>query len=173
MYTDYYKLALSHQEMTKVSSGAKKSGPPTHANRYAFTHNRNSRLTRAILSSPISSTLCQACREVIEWRKRFRKYKPLTVPKRCVRCQEKTVKEAYHVICGNCTIKDGACAKCLVDLANMRPDTTQNNQPYDFIDEEQLDVESNVLLDGQEPSLVRIYSLGEKEEEDDDGDAPR
>lgn len=108
----------------QVSSGRPKSGPPAHANRHAFKHNPSSKLTKQILASPISSTLCPGCVEVIEWRKRYRKYKPLTVAKRCARCGEgRAVKEAYHVICGDCarggselksSNSSGAvCAKCL------------------------------------------------------------
>jgi hypothetical protein len=97
----------------KVSSGKPKSGPPAHANRSAFRHNPSSRLTKHILALPIND-LCPACEEQIEWRKRFRKYKPLTVPKRCVKCQEKSaIKEAYHVICRACCRKENKCAKCL------------------------------------------------------------
>ena len=98
--------------MTRVSSGKKKSGPPVHANRYAFVHNPNSRLTRQILAMPIGG-VCPDCRAVLEWRKRFRKYKPLSVPKKCVRCGGKAIKEAYHIICRPCSAKDKVCAKCL------------------------------------------------------------
>lgn len=105
--------------MTRTSSGAKKSGPPTHPNRFAFTHNRNSRLTKIILALPING-LCTDCREVIEWRKRFRKYKPLTVPKRCVRCGERAVKDAYHVICKSCAVASRACAKCLQSYVEVK-----------------------------------------------------
>lgn len=65
----------------KVSSGAKKSGPPAHANKFAFVHNRNSRQTKKILAMPVAG-VCDQCRAVIEWRKKYRKYKPLTVPKK-------------------------------------------------------------------------------------------
>lgn len=51
---------------------------------------------------------------VIEWRKRYRKYKPLTVVKKCTACGEKRIKDAYHVICGECVKKTTKCAKCLV-----------------------------------------------------------
>ena len=104
-----------------TSSGAPKSGPPAHQNRYAFQHNRASRLTQRILALPIHS-LCPLCTRLIQWRKQFRKYKPLTVPKRCCRCQEKTVRDAYHVICGKCAAGGvdggvGQCAKCLESRA--------------------------------------------------------
>lgn len=111
--------------MTRISSGKKKSGAPAHANRYAYIHNRNSRLTREILAMPIGG-ICPTCRAVLEWRKRFRKYKPLTVPKRCVRCGEKTVKEAYHIICRPCGAKNRACAKCLQPWSpKLAPDGTE------------------------------------------------
>ncbi|CAG8467942.1 599_t:CDS:10 [Ambispora gerdemannii] len=51
--------------------------------------------------------------EIIEWRKKFKKYKPLSTPKRCVNCREKAVKEAYHTLCKKCADEKGICAKCL------------------------------------------------------------
>ena len=98
--------------MGRVSSGAPKSGPPAHANRHAFRHNPGSKLTQKIIASPIND-LCPPCHAVLEWRKKYRKYKPLTVAKKCVRCQQKAVKEAYHVICTPCVRKDRCCGKCL------------------------------------------------------------
>lgn len=99
--------------MTKVSSGKPKKGPPAYANSYAFHHNKSSKLTKHIGSLPIRF-LCPGCVAVIEWRKKYRKYKPLTVVKRCTGCGEKKVKDAYHVICGECVGKLGKCGKCLV-----------------------------------------------------------
>lgn len=110
-------LFLLCHEMTRISSGSKKSGPPAHANKFAYTHNRNSKLTRTILSFPISG-LCPSCREIVEWRKRFRKYKPLTVAKKCVRCEQKRIKEAYHVVCNHCAAEHQICAKCLKSYNN-------------------------------------------------------
>ncbi|KAJ3031528.1 UNVERIFIED_CONTAM: hypothetical protein HDU68_003064 [Siphonaria sp. JEL0065] len=39
-------------------------------------------------------------------------YKPLTVAKKCVSCSQKTVKEAYHILCNPCANKKNVCAKC-------------------------------------------------------------
>jgi hypothetical protein len=100
--------------MTKVSSGKPKRGPPKYANSYAFHHNPASKLTAHILSLPIND-LCPGCVGVIEWRKKYRKYKPLTVMKKCTGCGEKKIKEAYHIICAQCCRKGtGQCAKCLL-----------------------------------------------------------
>jgi hypothetical protein len=98
----------------RVSSGAPKQGPPAHPNKYAYHHNPASTMTARILSLPISHLLCPTCTGIIEWRKKFRKYKQLTVGKRCTGCGEKgKVKEAYHVVCGACARKSDKCAKCL------------------------------------------------------------
>ncbi|ELR21715.1 uncharacterized protein ACA1_384380 [Acanthamoeba castellanii str. Neff] len=70
----------------------------------AFKHNKNSKKTINILALP-NEGLCPRCHDIIEWKKKYRKYKPLTTPKRCTKCQEKTVKRAYHTICDGCARK--------------------------------------------------------------------
>ena len=59
----------------------KKGRPPAHQNKYAFKHNKNSKKTKKILSLP-NTGLCKQCHEIIEWRKKYRKYKPLTTKRR-------------------------------------------------------------------------------------------
>ena len=56
-----------------------KKGPPAHQNKFAFKHNPGSKLTKKILAAPIVG-LCRRCSEIVEWRKKYRKYKPLTAP---------------------------------------------------------------------------------------------
>ncbi|CAO3678412.1 unnamed protein product [Rhizopus microsporus] len=83
-----------------------------HQNTTAWKANKNSKKTRQIAALPVYG-LCQRCTDVILWRKKYKKYKPLTTPKRCTGCQEKAIKEAYHVLCDNCARNRGVCAKCL------------------------------------------------------------
>ncbi|KAI9596726.1 hypothetical protein BDF19DRAFT_333626, partial [Syncephalis fuscata] len=82
-----------------------------YQNTDAFRHNRASKKTTKILAMPITH-VCTHCREVLEWRKQYRKYKPLTQPKKCLRCNQKAIKQAYHVICVPCATKHRLCAKC-------------------------------------------------------------
>ncbi|KAJ1918721.1 hypothetical protein H4219_002443 [Mycoemilia scoparia] len=91
-------------------SGAKK-GAQKYQNKEAYKHNRNSKRTKEILALPVDG-LCKHCTEIILWRKQFRKYKPLTAPKRCVGCDQKAIKKAYHVLCDDCAAKKHVCAKC-------------------------------------------------------------
>lgn len=40
--------------------------------------------------------LCQRCHDIVEWRKKFRKFKPIKNPTKCMCCAEKKVLSAYH-----------------------------------------------------------------------------
>ncbi|CAG8644165.1 19497_t:CDS:2 [Dentiscutata erythropus] len=97
--------------MIKVSTSGKKKGAQKYQNAYAFRANKNSKKTKIINSLPING-ICKRCKDIIEWRKKFKKYKSLKTPKRCVCCEEKTVKEAYHILCNKCAKEKGVCAKC-------------------------------------------------------------
>lgn len=104
-------------------------GAPCHQNRVAFKHNKNSKKTINILALP-NEGLCPRCHDIIEWKKKYRKYKPLTTPKRCTKCQEKTVKRAYHTICDGCARKTKVCAKCQQsrELVNELKDPGQDER---------------------------------------------
>mmetsp|Transcript_27885 Transcript_27885/g.39207 ORF Transcript_27885/g.39207 Transcript_27885/m.39207 type:complete len:316 (-) Transcript_27885:96-1043(-) len=90
-----------------ASKGGKKKGRPKHQNEFAFKHNPKSKKTDKILNSP-NIHVCRRCHEKIEWRKKYRKYKPLTQPAKCNICQKRNIKAAYHTICTACTTSDAA-----------------------------------------------------------------
>ncbi|KAG0238697.1 hypothetical protein BGW42_002563 [Actinomortierella wolfii] len=101
-------------ESKKVSTrkGNNKKKGQAHKNTFAFHANKASKITKKIAAMPIGG-LCAKCVEVIEWRKKFRKYKPLTTARKCVSCDQKAIKEAYHVMCNKCAGEKNVCAKCL------------------------------------------------------------
>ncbi|XP_068722779.1 uncharacterized protein C9orf85 homolog [Montipora capricornis] len=84
-----------------------------YQNTVAFKNDRHdkSKKTKQI-NSLVVTGVCARCREIIEWRKKFKKYKPLTAPKKCVRCQQKTVIHAYHTVCSKCAQVAEVCEKC-------------------------------------------------------------
>lgn len=98
-----------------ASKGGKKKGAPAHQNTFAYKHNPKSKLTDKILNSPIVH-VCRRCHEKLEWRKSFRKYKPLNQPSKCNLCQKKNVKAAYHTICTACTTSKDAKEKLLTEM---------------------------------------------------------
>jgi len=91
------------QQQQATSTKKKKKGrAPSHQNAFAFAHNPKSKLTAKILASP-NVGVCRRCRDKIEWRKKYRKYKPLTKPGRCNLCLKRNVVvAAYHTICSTC-----------------------------------------------------------------------
>ncbi|CAG8524069.1 10455_t:CDS:2, partial [Paraglomus brasilianum] len=99
---------MSSHVPKKISISGKKKQQQKYQNTKAFKPNKNSKKSKYINALPINGV----CREIIEWRKQFKKYKPLTTPKKCVGCLEKTVKEAYHILCNKCASTKGVCAKC-------------------------------------------------------------
>ncbi|KAI9030090.1 hypothetical protein CLU79DRAFT_809946 [Phycomyces nitens] len=100
-----------------------------HQNTTSWKPNKNSKKTKEINGLPVYG-LCQRCTDVIMWRKKYRKYKPLTAVKKCTCCQEKTIKEAYHVLCNNCATAKKVCAKCteskeiIVDKSEIKTDAS-------------------------------------------------
>lgn len=69
------------------------------------------RKTKLAAALPLAG-LCARCKEKIEWKKKYDKYKPLTGPRKCVICEEKKVRQAYYRLCQDCAESNGVCAKC-------------------------------------------------------------
>mmetsp|Transcript_20185 Transcript_20185/g.29822 ORF Transcript_20185/g.29822 Transcript_20185/m.29822 type:complete len:196 (-) Transcript_20185:10-597(-) len=84
---------------------------PKHQNVTSFRHNPKSKKTASILSMP-NEGLCKYCWDKVEWKKKYRKYKPLTQPSHCNECKQRTVTAAYHTICQPCATKSSVCAWC-------------------------------------------------------------
>jgi len=105
----------------------KKGRAPAHQNKVAFHHNPKSKKTEVILSSPIEHA-CRRCLEKLEWRKRYRKYKPRTVPGKCNICTRRNVTAAYHTICEECTRKSEKATTLLDELNRKDHGNDHNNQ---------------------------------------------
>lgn len=102
--------------------GAKNDGyRPAHQNKVKFSHNPHSQLTKQIMAIE-HDCLCDRCVAIIDWRKNFRKYKPIKEPRRCNVCLNKAIDRAYHTICETCAREKGVCAKCTLPCdASTRP----------------------------------------------------
>ena len=64
---------------SKGKSGQKKQGQK-HKNQFAFVPNKFSSVAIKIASLPIEG-VCRRCTEILQWKQRMGKYKPLTQPK--------------------------------------------------------------------------------------------
>ncbi|TSR04283.1 hypothetical protein Baya_10890 [Bagarius yarrelli] len=63
-------------------------------------------------NAKVHDGVCQRCKDILEWKVKYNKYKPLTQPRKCVKCQQKTVKDAYYIMCRPCALQLQLCAKC-------------------------------------------------------------
>ena len=173
----------------------KKGRAPAHQNSFAYKHNPCSKKTEKILSLPNVHT-CQRCYDKIEWRKRYRKYKPRTQPGTCNSCKKRNVKAAYHTICTKCTtesakakelIKEAlletpdleeqqcspvrACAGCVKAIA--LPDPEEEEDDREYIDAmSKLNLRQRRALErkmAKEQAELEAQANGEQEDTEDEG----
>jgi len=97
----------------KGASGQRRSRGQKHQNTHTFknTLHDTSKQTKRIIKTD-NAEVCKRCYDVIQWKITYKKYKPLTVPKKCTKCEQKTILDAYHILCIPCGQKLDICCKC-------------------------------------------------------------
>lgn len=112
------------------------SRKPAHQNSTSFKNNPHSTKSVKINSMP-NEGLCQRCHDIIEWRKKYHKFKPLKAPKTCVGCGQKNVIHAYHVLCINCARERGCCSKCMEkkEIVNEMQTPEEIKAEQDYLEE--------------------------------------
>ncbi|XP_054439239.1 uncharacterized protein C9orf85 homolog [Pteronotus mesoamericanus] len=99
--------------MSSQKGNVARSRPQRHQNTFSF---KNDKFVKSVQTKKINEKLhdgvCRRCKEVLEWRVKYSKYKPLSKPKKCVKCLQKTVKDSYHIMCRPCACELEVCAKC-------------------------------------------------------------
>lgn len=106
--------------------------------------------------------VCQRCKDILEWKVKYNKYKFLTQPRKCVKCMQKTVKDAYHVMCRECALKLQLCAKC-----------GKNEEvviPLDKKEEEDEEETNNIKVKKRRSRRTEEDDELDEEEEDDFGE---
>ncbi|XP_014704312.1 uncharacterized protein C9orf85 homolog [Equus asinus] len=118
--------------MSSQKGNVTRSRPQRHQNTFSF---KNDKFDKSVQTKKINAKLhdgvCQRCKEVLEWRVKYSKYKPLSKPKKCVKCLQKTVKDSYHIMCRPCACELDVCAKCgkkedIVIPFNKETEKTEN-----------------------------------------------
>ncbi|XP_049626952.1 uncharacterized protein C9orf85 homolog [Suncus etruscus] len=99
--------------MSSQKGNVARSRPQKHQNTVSFKNDKfdKSSQTKKI-NSKLHDGVCHHCKEVLEWRVKYSKYKLLSKPKKCVKCSQKTVKDSYHIMCRSCASELEVCAKC-------------------------------------------------------------
>lgn len=70
------------------------------------------------------SNVCERCKSILEWKIKYKKFKPLKAPATCTKCSQKCVKHAYHMMCKPCADANGVCPKCGKQEELVQPQPT-------------------------------------------------
>ncbi|KAM3611362.1 uncharacterized protein V6R79_017171 [Siganus canaliculatus] len=99
--------------MSSQKGNVSRSRGQKHQNIVAFKNDKHGASVQVKkANSKTHDGLCQHCKDVLEWKVKYNKYKSLTQPRKCVKCSQKTVKDAYHIICKPCSLQQEICCKC-------------------------------------------------------------
>ncbi|KOB73083.1 Uncharacterized protein OBRU01_11385 [Operophtera brumata] len=99
--------------MSTARGNSNRNRPQKHQNRTVFKNDlHDSSHQTKLLNSLQISGVCKRCKDILDWKIKYKKYKPLTAPRKCVGCDQKTVKHAYHMLCRECAKEKKVCAKC-------------------------------------------------------------
>ncbi|XP_059169063.1 uncharacterized protein C9orf85 homolog [Physella acuta] len=107
--------------------------------------------------------ICLLCKDIIQWKIKYNKYKPLSQPATCVRCHKKTVKKAYYTVCQPCATQVKVCAKY-----NTKQDSiiqVGQSEEEKKAQEEQLKFEVQHLKERQTRTFYRHIEKGENPED--------
>lgn len=99
--------------MSSERGNVKRTRPQKYQNVRAFRNDLydNSKKTKLLNSLEITD-VCVHCKGVLEWRIKYKKYKLIKAPTKCVKCCQKTVVLSYRTICAPCAVALNVCPKC-------------------------------------------------------------
>ncbi|KAF6140099.1 hypothetical protein GIB67_001840, partial [Kingdonia uniflora] len=94
-----------------------KQGPPKHQNKFAWNPNADHKKNETEVGGKLRpyseiTGVCIRCKNQIDWKRKYGKYKALSEPAKCQRCTKRNVRQAYHSLCSGCAKEAGVCAKC-------------------------------------------------------------
>lgn len=99
--------------MSSQKGNVSRSRGQKHQNAVAYKNDKYGATVQVKMAkSKVHDGLCQHCKDVLEWKVKYNKYKPLTQPRKCVKCTQKNIKDAYHVVCKPCSLQLEICCKC-------------------------------------------------------------
>lgn len=80
--------------MSTKKGNVGRTHPQKHQNRTAFKNDLHDTSNKIkIINSIKIAEVCERCKEIIDWKRKYRKYKPLTQPKTCNKCGQRAVKQ--------------------------------------------------------------------------------
>ena len=79
-------------EMSSQRGNSAKNRKPAHQNKFAFVANKHDSKAMAIVELPLGG-VCAHCLDVLEWRKRMNRFKPIKNIGKCQVCQQRNITQ--------------------------------------------------------------------------------
>jgi hypothetical protein len=99
--------------MSSERGNVKRTRPQKYKNTTAFKNDLHDTSSKIKKMNDIEiMNVCAKCKNILEWKIKFKKYKFVKAPKKCTKCEQKSVKYAYHIMCGPCAERLKVCPKC-------------------------------------------------------------
>lgn len=124
--------------------GARSAGFTKSAQKSKFIRHRDVKLKQGEVKKEenicraMCEGVCKRCREKVQWKFKYDKYKPLKNPGNCQQCKQKVITKAYRTLCDGCASSRNACSSCCRDMdeANQEDITKESNNVENKADEE-------------------------------------
>lgn len=133
--------------------------PQKYQNKHAFKNDLHDKSNKIKMIKSLQTWgLCAPCKDIIDWKIKYKKYKPLSQPRTCTRCSQKTVKRAYYIVCQSCSGAEKLCGKCgkKKELEQEIGLTTEEEMTHDA----QLEQEMKFMSERQRRSFFRKQASG-------------
>jgi len=99
--------------MSLQKGNSQRTRAQKHKNQTVFNNSMHDTSQRTkMLNNMEVHGVCQRCKDCIDWKVKYKKYKPLKAPKCCTKCHEKAITAAYRTICRKCARSLQVCEKC-------------------------------------------------------------
>ncbi|XP_074494420.1 LOW QUALITY PROTEIN: uncharacterized protein C9orf85 homolog [Sebastes fasciatus] len=160
--------------MSSQKGNVSRSRSQKHQNNFAFRNDKYGATVQVKLAnSKIHDGLCQHCKGVLEWKVKYNKYKTLTQPKKCVKCSQRTVKDAYHIICKPCSLELDICCKCgkkenIVIPINSQEDKKEEEEEEEEEEKEKEKEDVEQKKKGRGRGKKDLDDLDSDDDDDDD-----
>lgn len=138
--------------MSTQRGNTNRSRPQKYQNQTVFKNDLHDKSNKTKYINSIQIVhVCERCKQIIEWKIKYKKYKPLKAVAKCIKCEQKAIKHAYHNICIPCAIQYKVCPKCgnKSNIVKEEPDIQEETN--------KLDIELQNLLKGLSERKRRTF----------------
>mmetsp|Transcript_3876 Transcript_3876/g.6059 ORF Transcript_3876/g.6059 Transcript_3876/m.6059 type:complete len:230 (+) Transcript_3876:81-770(+) len=104
------------------AGGKSTAGFTKQAQKQKYVRNRDVKLKERELKNEsriqqnMGDGVCPKCREKLQWRFQFNKYKALKNLANCQGCKKKCITKAYRTLCDNCASERRVCPGCCKNM---------------------------------------------------------